>query len=158
MTSRAPLDCLPQVDASQVTGWIFYFLPDPLPQVADVFDNSTMTAETGVSTTISVPQSAEFAITDGKQAKCQFTYSTINLRVRAGWLVGLGLAGAGWGWLGLAGAGWGWLGLAGAGWGWLRGAVGGSRREALLARKPPYRFLTPPPLRSFSTRTAPPPG
>ncbi len=52
------------------------------PQVADVFEaNASALTEEGKTTTISVPQSAEFSISDGKQAKCQFTFSTINLQI-----------------------------------------------------------------------------
>ncbi len=43
--------------------------------------NASALTEEGKSTTISVPQSAEFSISDGKQAKCQFTFSTIKLQV-----------------------------------------------------------------------------
>ena len=46
-----------------------------------MFDSSAITTEVGKSTTISVPQSPEFSISDGKQAKCQFVYSTINLAI-----------------------------------------------------------------------------
>jgi hypothetical protein len=48
-------------------------------EVADLFEGET-TAEKGVSESISVTQSAEFAIPNGQQAVCTFAFSTIKLK------------------------------------------------------------------------------
>jgi hypothetical protein len=48
-------------------------------QVADIADTAALTTERGVSTTISVPQSAEFAVGNGQQARCSFVFSTVAL-------------------------------------------------------------------------------
>jgi hypothetical protein len=47
--------------------------------VADVFDSNSLTGEEGETTTISVPQSAEFSIASGQEAKCAFVFSTVEL-------------------------------------------------------------------------------
>ncbi len=52
-------------------------------QVADAFDNSSLTVEEGVSTTIGMPQSAEFPVASGQQAKCVFVFSTVQLSTPA---------------------------------------------------------------------------
>ncbi len=44
----------------------------------DVFGSSSLTTEAGVTTTISV-NATEFAVSNGREAKCLFTYSTIDL-------------------------------------------------------------------------------
>jgi hypothetical protein len=49
-------------------------------EVADVFEGEA-TGEKGVSESISVAQSAEFAIPNGQQAVCTFAFSTIKLKI-----------------------------------------------------------------------------
>jgi hypothetical protein len=49
--------------------------------VADIFDSSALTTEQGVSTTIGVPTSAEFAIGNNQKAQCAFVFSTVQLSI-----------------------------------------------------------------------------
>ncbi len=43
-----------------------------------MFGSSSLTTEAGVTTTISV-NATEFPVSNGQEAKCQFTFSTIDL-------------------------------------------------------------------------------
>ncbi len=47
-------------------------------QVPDVFGSSSLTTDAGVTTTISV-NATEFPVSNGQEAKCLFTFSTIDL-------------------------------------------------------------------------------